>query len=286
MQLALWMQHRKRKSHETPGLSVFPAEYGQANTLQGTRTMTPVHQKRRMRKLTPWLPIIAWLAGTLCDAQDRSSMQRVDSSQQVGAASQVARAMGPTLQERQRYRIEPGDVLDLGFDLSPEFNQTVTVAPDGYVSLRGVGDIPVSGKSLPELREALRQAYSRILHNPIVSVELRDFQKPYFVVGGQVGHPGKYDLREDTTVTEALAIAGGSTPSSKNSQVLLFRRVPNGSMTEVKKLNLNKMMKHHDLREDVRLEPGDMLFVPQNTISKIEHFIPTSSVGLYAPGIP
>jgi polysaccharide biosynthesis/export protein len=192
----------------------------------------------------------------------------------------------PALQQRPRYLIKPGDALLLEFPLSTEFNQTLSVAPDGYVSLQGVGDLAVSGKSLPEIREALKKAYSGILHNPIVNVQLKDFQKPQFVVGGEVGHPGRFELREDTTVTEALAVAGGTTKSSKNSQVLLFRRMPGGSMVEVRKLNLNRMMKKGDLREDLHLQAGDMVFVPKNAFSKIERFIPSSSLGMYVPGIP
>ena len=190
------------------------------------------------------------------------------------------------LQERPRYHIEPGDVVEVSFPLSHEFDQSLMVAPDGYVALRGVGDLAIAGKSLPELREALGTAYAGILHHPVINVDLRDFQRPFFTVSGQVGHPGKYDLRENVTVAEALAIAGGTTVNAKFSQVLLFRRLPEGSMVEVKKLNLQKMLKKGDLREDMRVEHGDLLFVPQSAISKIERFLPTSSLGLYTTGVP
>ncbi|MGB7547838.1 MAG: polysaccharide biosynthesis/export family protein [Terracidiphilus sp.] len=204
------------------------------------------------------------------------------------AATSVAtnREASPTLQHRRRYTVSPGDVMELGFPLSPEFNQSLTVAPDGFVSLRGVGDVSVEGKSLPEVRETLRKAYAGILHEPLVTVDLKDFQKPYFTVGGEVGHPGKYDLREDITVAEALAIAGGTTMNSKSSQVLLFRHLPGGSMVEVRKLDLKKMMKKGDLREDARLQPGDLVYVPKSAISTIMRFLPTSSMGLYASPIP
>src|SRR5439155_462122 len=45
----------------------------------------------------------------------------------------------PNFQERYpRYRLRPGDVLELNFLFSPEFNQNVVIQPDGYVNLRGV----------------------------------------------------------------------------------------------------------------------------------------------------
>jgi len=180
-----------------------------------------------------------------------------------------------------RYRINPSDTLGLTFSLTPEFNQTVIVQPDGYISLRDVGDLQVAGKTLPEFTEAVRAAYSRILHDPMISVDPKDFEKPFFTVGGQVGKPGKFDLRSDITVTQAIAIAGGFTDASKHSQVLLFRRVSD-QWTEARIINVKKMLDMRDLQEDPDLRPGDMLFVPKNALSKIKPFLPTTSVGAFA----
>ena len=185
----------------------------------------------------------------------------------------------------RRYQIHSADVLELGFPFTPEFNQTVTVQPDGYITLRGVDGIRVQGQTLPEVTTSLRTAYGKILHDPVINVELKDFEKPYFIVGGEVGRPGKFDLRSETSATEAVAIAGGLKDSAKHSQVLLFHRVPDGWM-QVKKLDMKKMLKNADLNEDAYLQPGDFLYIPKNTMSKIGKFIPTSSLGLYAnPGV-
>jgi polysaccharide export outer membrane protein len=184
----------------------------------------------------------------------------------------------PVLQQRNpRYQLSKGDTFDLTFPFTPEFNQTVTVHPDGYITLTGVGDLFVAGKTIPELRELLQTAYATTLHNPVINVVLKDFEKPYFIAGGDVAHPGKYDLRADTTLTEAVAIAGGFTESSKHSQVLLFRRV-SADWAEVKVLNVKKMFQAGNLTEDLHLEPGDMFFVPQNRISKIKKWIPYTAI--------
>jgi polysaccharide biosynthesis/export protein len=186
------------------------------------------------------------------------------------------------LHERNwRYRINPSDTLDLAFTLTPEFDQTVTVEPDGYITLRGVGDLPASGKTLPELTESIKTAYAKILRDPEISVALKEFEKPSFVVGGQVGKPGKFDWRGDVTLTQAIAMAGGFTDASKHSQVLLFRRVSE-QWTEARIINVKKMLNSRDLQEDPVLRPGDMLFVPKNYLSKIKPFLPTTSAGIYA----
>ena len=195
---------------------------------------------------------------------------------------QTQAATEPRLQSRNaRYEIRSGDSFDVNFELSPEFNQSgVTVQPDGYVTLRGVGDVKVEGETVPELTQSLRTAYGKILHDPIISVILRDFEKPYFVADGQLGRPGKYDLRGSVTLTQAIAMAGGFTDASKHSQVLLFRRVDD-RWTEAKMFNVKKMEKSGNLAEDPFLRPGDMLFVPKNTFSKYSHFIPTGSLGTF-----
>jgi polysaccharide biosynthesis/export protein len=200
--------------------------------------------------------------------------------EEVGQSSAAAQLPVPQLQTREpRYQVRPGDVLDLLFSFNPEFNQSVAVQPDGFIMLREIGEIYVQGKTVPELTTLVKASYVQILQQPVLTIVLKDFEKPHFVVGGQVGRPGKYELRADTTVMEAVAVAGGLAPGAKSSQVLLFRRVSD-DWVEVKKLQLKKLQKG-DFAEDVHLRPGDMLFVPQTTISKIRPYLPTSSLGAY-----
>jgi len=167
----------------------------------------------------------------------------------------------------------------LVFEYTPEFNQTVTVQPDGYVSLRNVGDIYVVGQTVPEVTTNLTTAYDKILNHPMISVLLKDFVKPYFIADGQVGRPGKYELREDTTVVEAIALAGGFLSSAKHSQVVLYRRVSD-QWSQAQLLDIKKMQSERNMSEDLHLQPGDMLFVPKNRMSKIMPFIPTSSLSM------
>ncbi len=180
-----------------------------------------------------------------------------------------------------RYEVRAGDTLSLEFPFSPEFNQQLAVQPDGFITLQGVGDVYVEGKALPQITGLIKKEYAGILHDPVINVVLKGFEQPHFIVNGQVMRPGKFELRAATTVTEAIGIAGGFSPVAKHSQVLLFRRVSD-QWYEVKKLNVKAMLKSADLREDVLLQPGDMLYVPQSAISKIRQYIPTTGAGMYA----
>jgi len=187
----------------------------------------------------------------------------------------------PDLARRDgRYRLCASDVIALAFPLTPEFDQTVSIQPDGFVSLAGVGAVHLEGLTTQESAAAVRAAYSAILNDPIVTVDLKDFNRPYFTVGGEVGHPGKYDLRGETTASEAIATAGGFNDFAKHSEVLLFRKV-NSGWYEVKPLNMKRILEGHNINEDPEIRPGDMLYVPQNLISKVKKFIPSSGFGAY-----
>jgi polysaccharide biosynthesis/export protein len=219
-----------------------------------------------------------------CGAQERLKTSPSDQVQQLSpAAQQSPGEQQSVLQKRDwRYQLRPGDSFSITFPFTPEFNQGgVAVQPDGYATLTGLGEVSVAGKTLPELRKLIQTSYSTIVSPQAITVELKDFEKPFFLVGGEVGHPGKFDLRSDTTVAEAVTIAGGFKDSAKHSQVLLFRRVSDQWM-EVKKLDLKKMLGSGNLSEDLHLRAGDMIYVPKNALSKIKPFIPVPGVGVYA----
>ncbi len=185
----------------------------------------------------------------------------------------------PSFSERHtRYRLQPSDSIDVLFDYTPELNQTVSLQPDGYITLRSVGDLNVRDLTVEQATAKIADAYSKILSKPKVSISLRDFQKPYFIADGQVRSPGKYELRGDTTVVQALAMAGGfQSQYAKHSQVILYRRV-NDTWAEARVVNVKKMQSAHDLSEDVMLQPGDLIFVPKNAASKIQQWLPIYSV--------
>jgi len=190
---------------------------------------------------------------------------------------------GPALTgvRRPLYRLHCSDVVDIEIVFSPQFNQVLTVQPDGYLPLKSIEPVYAEGLTVPELQAAVRKGYTGMLHDPQVTVVLKDFDRPYFIASGEVGHPGKYELRADTTVGEAIAIAGGFTPRAKHSQVVLFRRISEDRF-EAHLLNVKEILKSKNLEEDARLQPGDFLFVPQNLISKVRQYLPASSLSLYA----
>ncbi len=226
-------------------------------------------------------------AGSNRGVQEEPVSPEKNASESVGPAiSQPGKADGtgnPVLGRERRplYRLSKSDVLEVSFAFASEFIQTVTVQPDGYITLKDAGHLLAEGLTAQELEAAIERAYAKLLHEPLVTVILKEFDRPYFIASGEVAHPGKYELRGNTTITAALAIAGGLTQQSKHSQVVLFRHVtPN--LVETRVLNVKAMLKHRDLSEDPNLEAGDYLFVPRSRVSNIMRFMPATNMGMYA----
>ena len=179
-----------------------------------------------------------------------------------------------------RYRLQPGDVLDVQFRYSPEFNQTITVQPDGYISLEISGDLKVAGLTVEQARQSILKRASERLQDPVATVILKEFQRPYFVVAGEVTQPGRIEMRESVTAIQAIMLAGGMKETARSSQVVVFRRI-NSDMAEVKLLNLKSIRRTSDLENDLTLQAGDMVYVPRDKISKIERFMKLVSVAAF-----
>jgi len=83
------------------------------------------------------------------------------------------------LHQRQRYVLHSSDVITLDYRYTPEFNQTVTVQPDGYVTLNVVGDVKIAGLTLDEARDQIiKLASNQLNHPPLASSEFLRGPRP------------------------------------------------------------------------------------------------------------
>jgi len=192
------------------------------------------------------------------------------------------------LHERPVYKLHIGDVIALHYRFTPEFDQTVTVQPDGHVDLNIVGTLQAAGLTLDQFHDDVVKLASTQLNHPELAVTLKQFQEPYVVVAGEVAKPGKIELRQNITALQAVLLAGGFTTSARDTQVILFRHI-NGDMAEVRRLDLHNIKKQSDLERDIELEPGDMLLVTRNKLAHLSHFVKATNLGVYFnpfPAIP
>ena len=184
------------------------------------------------------------------------------------------------LHPRPRYLLRPGDTLQLQYRLTPEFNQTVSVQPDGYVDLNVAGEVQVGGLSVTQAHDLIVEKESEHLNHPELNLILDEFTRPYVVVAGEVAKPGQIEIRDNMTALSAILIAGGFTQSAKSGQVIVFRKV-NDTIDEVKQLNLTSIHKTVQLEHDLALQPGDLVLVPHDRVSRLQHYMQITNVGVY-----
>jgi polysaccharide biosynthesis/export protein len=170
-------------------------------------------------------------------------------------------------------------VLDLEYVYTPEYNQVVTVEPDGTVRLKLIGSVKLAGLSMDQASAAITAKAAVPLNSPVLTLTLKEYVKPHFTVCGEVTKPGIYDMHGEITVLQGLAMSGGVSVTSKQTKVLLVRKM-NNDVAEVKVVNTKFLSSEKGATEDFALRPDDILIVPKNTLGKISPYIHVASEGL------
>jgi polysaccharide export outer membrane protein len=178
------------------------------------------------------------------------------------------------------YKLQAEDKIEVQYRYTPEYNTQASVQPDGYVSMPLVGEVKLAGLTLAQAAAAISQKASARLTDPDVIVLLKEYVKPFLTIAGEVTKPGRIEIHGEITLVEAIALSGGFKDSARRTQVLLLRKTA-PDMAAVKVYDVRKMMSPQGIREDVTLQPGDMLVVPRNNLSKIEPYVRISEAGLY-----
>jgi polysaccharide export outer membrane protein len=193
--------------------------------------------------------------------------------------------LAQTLAERNpEYVLQRGDVLDIRYRYTPEFDQIVTVRPDDRITLLNLDTIVTSGMTVTQFKEKVTTLSSKLLVKPEITVLLKEFDKPHVFVEGEVTTPGRVDIRSDVSILDAIALAGGFKTTSAKSKVLLLHRSANGDLTKTTVLDLNKLINDKALEEAVVVHSGDVIYVTQNNLSKIERLVHLGQFGaIYNP---
>jgi polysaccharide export outer membrane protein len=144
------------------------------------------------------------------------------------------------------------------------------VAENGSVSLPLVGNVDVAGFSLEQIRNRLTQEYSEYLRSPQINLEFvmdddKEAVSPYgyVTVMGRVKTPGWINIppTRDLTVSRAIQLAGGFDTSAKETAIRITRR--NGEERETIEIDLRAIGEGRHANEDIRLQPGDVVYVPE-----------------------
>jgi len=126
------------------------------------------------------------------------------------------------------YRLGPEDVIEVFVWKEPELSTTVTVRPDGRISLPLVADLDASGKTGAELGQEITARLSKYIVQPVVNVMVKQVNSLKISVLGEVRRPDVYKIKNRVTVLDAIAMAGGFTDLARPNRVVVIRTTPSG----------------------------------------------------------
>lgn len=192
---------------------------------------------------------------------------------------EIAPEINATLQKGPT-RFLPGDRIFVRFMHDATLDQRVDVRPDGKASFLMVGEFDVAGRTADELTKTLMQAYKPKIDDVdlVANIELggeaamRDNARRVFVLG-EVTYPGAYSFTgEPLTIPKALALAHGALkPSASLESMLLVRWMPEPAGYRGWKIDAG--IDYWSSPEQVLLQPGDVLYVPNTTIDKADIWV-------------
>lgn len=214
-------------------------------------------KKMRMRASVTAGVVIALGLAMPAEAQVQAKPAEAAKEQQAEAAKPAADPMAAVAApvDPKAYRIGAEDVLGVRVWREPDLSGTVVVRPDGMITLPLVGDQKAADMTPEDLAKKLTESYGSVLTNPRVSVAVLQVVSRRYFISGQVQKSGPMPLVTPVTVMEALSYSG-ITEWAKKSKIVIMRG------QERLKFNYNDVLKGKNLEQNVKLQPGDHIFVP------------------------
>ncbi len=158
------------------------------------------------------------------------------------------------------YRIGPQDVIRIDVWKEPEITRTIPVRPDGKISLPLLNDVQAAGLTAMELAGNIREALTKYLTGPQVTVTVTEINSRRVFVTGEVAHVGALSLLPNMTVLQALSSTGGFTAFARRNKIYVLRS--QGGKQIKLFFNYKEVIKGNHSEQDILLQPGDVIVVP------------------------
>ncbi len=166
------------------------------------------------------------------------------------------------------YRLYPGDQLDVAFPTAPELARSVTVQPDGRITLPYIGPIMAADRSIPEMDASLSAAYATELLRPQVEVTVKQAAPLQIFVAGQVKTPGVYVMPGDINALQGVVLAGDFLPGARRDEVVVIRRGADGRPM-MRVVDLRRAIYRPGGSDAVPLRRFDIVYVPKTALQAI-----------------
>lgn len=182
---------------------------------------------------------------------------------QLPSATFVAAQEGPG----EEYVIGPLDQLTIFVWRNPELGGRVQVRPDGRISTPLIADLPAVGRTPTMLAQDIRIQLSRYINDPIVSVIVNEFSGTYSQqvrVIGATDQPAALPFRANMTLLDAMIAVGGINEYAAGNRARLVRTNRATGRQQEYALRINDLIRRGDTSANVRLQPGDVIIIPES----------------------
>jgi len=159
------------------------------------------------------------------------------------------------------YIIGPKDLLEIKVFGQDELDTTVRVSEDGKITMSLLGEVDVQGLTKSGVERKLAQLFEeKYLHNPQVTIFIKEYQSNRVSVLGAVSNPGYYELLGRQTILQVISQAGGMTEDA-GEEIIVIRQQGDGSNTALK-ISIEDLAVKGDVELNIFLEPGDIVNIP------------------------
>ena len=203
------------------------------------------------------------LAATAVTALALSGCSAGTAGGQLPPAQFVAMQEGPG----EEYVIGPLDELTIHVWRNPELGASVQVRPDGRITTPLVTDMPAVGKTPSMLAEDIRLQLSQYINEPLVSVIVNKFAGTYSQqvrIVGATEKPASLPYRANMTLLDAMIAVGGLGEYAAGNKARLVRFDKGSGKQHEYALRLNDLIKRGDIKANVKLQPGDVIIIPES----------------------
>ena len=202
------------------------------------------------------------VAGVLitCACALAQTASKTEFAGKATASATIVQPHGAGVANRS-FMIGPDDILAISVWKEAELSHTVTVRPDGKISMALIGELTASGKTPDQLEQDIASKLKPFVSEASVTVIVQEIRSRHFSVLGNVSHPGAFALTNATTVLDAIALAGGFRDFAKQKDIYVLRTTADGKQTRFS-FNYRAVIKGEHPEQNIELQPRDTVVVP------------------------
>lgn len=167
-------------------------------------------------------------------------------------------ALGVLVEEA--YQLGTGDVLILSVWRDDALSRTVTVLPDGTISLPLIGQLTASGRTIADLEREVSERIKQYLPEPVFDISVGEVNSMMIYVLGKVRSPGRFPVKANINVLQALAMAGGLDKFAKGDSIKVYRGM--AGTTTIFNFDYEEVTEGKELEQNIKLKRGDVVVIP------------------------